>query len=591
MFYDKLDKIMLQFHIKNKDLAAATGLSQSSISKLRRGINTPPSNSTIYRTVFQGLNALLSGDQVMELEYKHMISWDYETFINWISEDISLPLTKFSSCLCTLMDFYNIKNYTLAEALNFDSSLISKYRTGKRMPSADHEIVKKTATYFADLALAKNNAEELLKLLGIHERITINAESLKAKILTWMTAEKLDTLIADRIFNVMEEFNSPVINFHNISRLVESVDLPYQDVTKEYGNDGLRKQVILFLSLCTKSAEKLHLKLFSNQNMDWMTEDLSFFDTWKTLMLAVLESGHKVSIIHNIQRKDSESFPAIEGWVPLHLSGNIESYYYALPPSPSFTNTIFLNCDHFGLYGNGLIGMEEDTEFFFTKNHDTLRRLESAFDALICDSSPLLKSLSIRELAEVFEVAEFDSDRSASSIYIMQNKLPVWHMDKKLLEEILDQNQMDETEKALITSFIGRTKDLYLSFLKKHKIFEYFHIEERVASHKFSLDCIHSDPHRPIYYTAEQYRRHLESIASTLNAYKNYHISILESPMHDRIKLLQLNSRSIFVIKNKYPLSAIKYENEILVKQFQKYIFTKAKRSINSVDEYMRYYL
>lgn len=585
MFYDKLDKIMLLFNIKNKDLAAVTNLSQSSISKLRRGISNPPTNSNIYKTLFQGLSSLLSPNQILEFEYRYMITWDYETFSSWLSEDSVKPLAKFSNCLCSLMDLYQIKNNTLAGALNVDSSLISKYRTGKRKPSPEHEIVTKIAAYFAGLAIQNNNTKELLRLLGINKKAAIDEKTLTGAILVWMTGEKLDSLLANRIFNVMEEFDSPVINFRSISELIESVELPYQDVMRDCGNEGLRKQVKLFLSLCAKSKEKLHLKLFSNQSMDWMTEDLSFFHTWKTLMLAVLEGGHKVSIIHNIQRKESEAFSAIEGWVPLHLSGNIESYYYSLSPSPSFTNTIFISVGNFGLYGNGVIGMEEDTEFFFTKNHDTLRRLEVAFDALVIDSSPLLKSLSIRELKDVLEVTASESDPPASSIYIMQNRLPAWHLDRELLEEILNQNQIEEDEKALIISFIERTKDFYLSVLKKHSIFEYFYIEDKNTSRKFSLDCIHINPHKPIYYSAEQYQRHLENIASTLDRFKGYHAGILDGPMHDKIKLLQLNSHSIYVIKNKYPISAIRYENEILVKQIQKYIFMKAKTSINSLDQ------
>lgn len=604
MFYDKLDKIMLQFHLKNKDLAAATSLSQSTISKLRRGLCLPSADSSVYKTLFYGLSSLLSANQIMDFEYKHMISWDYENFSSWICEDSSAPLTKFPSCLCNLMELFKIKNNALAAALNVDSSLISKYRTGKRTPSLDHDIVKKIASYFAELALESNHAEELLRLPGANNKTIMDAnhqpavdgeqktamdrEALTGAILAWMTQDKLDTLLADRIFNVMEDFTSPVIDFRTISQLVESVDLPYQDVIKNSGNEGLRKQVSLFLSLCAKSKEKLHLKLFSNQGMDWMTEDLSFFHTWKTLMLAVLEGGHKITIIHNIQRTDSESFSAIEGWVPLHLSGNIESYYHALSPSPSFTNTIFISVDHFGLYGNGLIGMEEDTEFFFTKNQDTLRRLEGAFDALIRDSSPLLKSLTIEELNGILEGVEFDNERPASSIYIMQNKLPIWHMDGELLEEILAQNKIDEEEKALITSFVERTRAFYRNILRRHRIFEYFYIEEDIPAHKFTLDCIHSNPHQPIYYNKDQYQRHLGNIASTLKKFQGYHISILDSPMHDKIKLLQLDSRSIYVIKHKYPLSAIRYENEILVKQFQKYIFMKAKSSINSMDDYDR---
>ena len=50
MFYEKLDAIMLQANIKNKDLTAAAGLFQSFISKLRRGVSVPLTNSYIIYT-------------------------------------------------------------------------------------------------------------------------------------------------------------------------------------------------------------------------------------------------------------------------------------------------------------------------------------------------------------------------------------------------------------------------------------------------------------------------------------------------------------------------------------------------------------
>ena len=82
---------------------------------------------------------------------------------------------------------------------------------------------------------------------------------------------------------------------------------------KKSGNTGLRDQVLLFLSMCAKSQEMLHLKLFSNQSMEWMTENSDFFEIWKMLMLTILECGHKITIIHNIQRDNTEIFSVIEG--------------------------------------------------------------------------------------------------------------------------------------------------------------------------------------------------------------------------------------------------------------------------------------
>ena len=186
------------------------------------------------------------------------------------------------------------------------------------------------------------------------------------------SSDSMNNILMDKIFNIMDDYKSPDMNFNKISTLLETYTLPYQDTVKKSGNTGLRDQVLLFLSMCAKSQEMLHLKLFSNQSMEWMTENSDFFEIWKMLMLTILECGHKITIIHNIQRDNTEIFSAIEGWTPLHLSGNIESYYYTFSPSKSFSNTIFINCGNFSVYGNTVAGLEAETDYYFTKNCTTI---------------------------------------------------------------------------------------------------------------------------------------------------------------------------------------------------------------------------
>lgn len=71
-----------------------------------------------------------------------------------------------------------------------------------------------------------------------------------------------------------------------------------------------------------------------------------------------------------------------------------------------------------------------------------------------------------------------------------------------------------------------------------------------------------------------------------IDEFKNYHITVLDRPIHDKIKMFQFENRSIFAVKNKYPVSVIQYENDIILKKFQNYMFAKLKSSINSIDNY-----
>ncbi|MGP1442477.1 MAG: helix-turn-helix domain-containing protein [Anaerovoracaceae bacterium] len=586
MFYEKLDAIMLQANIKNKDLAEATGLSQSFISKLRRGVSVPAINSYIYKEIYFALDNILTGAQILQLEHKYMFTWDFETFSSWIYENSSKPLSKFSNCLCLLMDYFNIQNNTLAQNLNIDPSLVSKYRTGKRIPSIGNDIIEKIAVYFSETAIAEKCEKELLSAMNLPAADNIGAAMLSESIISWMTSDSMDNTLMDKIFDIMDDYKSPDMNFNKISALLETYDLPYQDTVKKSGNDGLRDQVLLFLSLCAKSKEKLHLKLFSNQSMDWMIENPDFFEIWKMLMLTILECGHKITIIHNIQRNNTELFSAIEGWTPLHLSGNIESFYYTLPPSKSFSNTIFINCGNFSVYGNTVTGLEIESDYHFTKNRDTVKTLEQAFNDLLLHSKKLLNTTSVKGIDTLIEFTGLDNEHSNSNIYVMHNRLPVWYMDRQLLDEILEDNEVPAEKRAFIISYINKIKKFYVNILRSHKIFEYFYVENRSYSKKQTLDFINVHGYEPVYYSSEHYTRHLKHMVEIIDEFKNYHITVLDRPIHDKIKLFQFENRSIFAVKNKYPVSVIQYENDIILKKFQNYMFAKLKSSINSIDNY-----
>ena len=168
----------------------------------------------------------------------------------------------------------------------------------------------------------------------------------------------------------------------------------------------------------------------------------------------------------------------------------------------------------------------------------------------------------------------------------MQNSLPIWYMDRQLLDEILDSNEVSSEKRAFFTSYIDKIKKFYINTLKSHKIFEYFYVESGNYSKNQTLDFINIYGYEPVFYNSEQYNKHLNNMSEILDKFKNYHIFVLDRPMHDRIKLVQFENRSIIAIKNKYPVSAIQYENDILLKKFQHYMFAKAKRSINSIDDY-----
>lgn len=585
MFAEKIDQIMSQYKIKNVDLAKTSGISPSSISKLRRGLSAPSTSNSIYREIYYALDQLLSDNQIMELKHQYKIAWDCESFCDWACSDENRLSSKFSLCLCKLMDFFEIHNNTLAKEFRFDASLISKYRTGKRIPSLDNEIIQQLAQYFATLAIEQNREKQLSQMMGMKDKAEKNIQKMTADILGWMIREELDTQLMDKIFGMMKEHHYFSPNFKKVFELVKINDIPYQPLIKKQGNPGLRELVILFLSLCSKSKEKLELRLFSNQDMRWMTEDQNFFVTWQALMMTVLECGHKVITIHNIRREDQEMFSAVEGWLPLHLSGNIESYYYNAPVPKSFSNTLF-DCGKFAVYGNSILNLEDETNFYFTQDPNTTEKLKQAFDELMNNSQKLLETFYVKHMEDVWRLMGGKDARPDHSIYMMQQSVPIWHMQEDLLLDILNYNQISPAQTQFIRDYVHSINSFYQKVLEKNKIFDYFYISNPLLVEKESLNFLNIHNYEPIYYTKEYYQRHLQHTISVLQKYKNYHITLLDSPMHDKIKLFQFENNSIVAIKNKFPVSAIQYTSQTILQKFHNYMFAKQKRAINSVDNY-----
>lgn len=585
MFAEKIDQIMSQYQIKNVDLAKVARVSPSSVSKIRRGLSFPTASNGIYQKIYNALDQLLSDNQIMELKHQYKIAWDCDSFCTWACSDESPILSKFSVCLCKLMDFFEIHNNTLANEFNFDSSLISKYRTGKRIPTMDSEFVKSLCMYFAQLTVHSNRQKELSKMMNIPYCQDKRVEVWATDILRWMMSEELDTQLMDKIFGMMEEQRYFSPNFKKVLELVKINDIPYQSSIKKQGNAGLRELVTLFLSLCSKSKEKLELRLFSNQDMSWMIEDKNFFVTWQALMMTVLECGHKVITIHNIGRRDQEMFSAVEGWLPLHLSGNIESYYYNEAAPKSFSNTIF-HCKNFAVYGNSILHLEEETNFYFTQDSNTIGKLEQAFDELMNYSQTLLETFYIKRMEDVWNVMGGKDACPDHSVYMMQQSVPIWHMQEELLLEILEYNKIGSAETKFISDYVSSIKKFCQKVLEKNKLFDYFYVADPPFVEKESLNFLNIYDYRPIYYTKEHYKKHLWNVIGVLEEYKNYHITLLNTPMHEKIKLFQFENSSIVAIKNKFPVSAIQYKSPMILQKFYNYMFTKQEQAINSRDNY-----
>ena len=155
------------------------------------------------------------------------------------------------------------------------------------------------------------------------------------------------------------------------------------------GPDGLRAAVLRFLSDVLKSGTG-EMKLYSDQDMDWMTGSREFLLRWISLMNACVSRGVRVTIIHNIDRGADEMLSAIRQWLPLYMSGRIEGRYCLKANGGRFSHTIFLAPGAACITGCAVAGGEKQAVYRYETMPEELSGYESFFQSLLGQSRRLI---------------------------------------------------------------------------------------------------------------------------------------------------------------------------------------------------------
>ncbi len=386
MLYEKVDLLMNTLYVRSVDIARLTNHSPTAFSRLRSGSRAPKRDSpTIQRFVEGILLFAAETDQMKKLgtliHCESAKTWN-SAITEWLYSD-SIPkrmndqkdcMGKFSKRLNMLMELAGMNNRMLASASNIEYSYISRLHRGERFPKS----VSYSLQQICDVIFCKITKDG--KLEELSEQTDIPAENLNTLTLRdWLSGfdDNIDIISARKLIGKIEKMKPEP---------QESLALPvYFDlVIAEYylGDRGLQDAVTRFLSNIQTGNE---IWLYSDHPTNWMTD--SFQSKWRALMLRCVQMRVNIRIIHNIERNTSEMLAAIQNWLPLYMSGSIESFYSTKQNGERFHHTLFLCPGNAAI--TGCSPDEDNCEYSYVTDPDRLHRLEAAFSSLLKNSKPL----------------------------------------------------------------------------------------------------------------------------------------------------------------------------------------------------------
>ncbi|NLW42432.1 MAG: hypothetical protein GXY89_04770 [Tissierellia bacterium] len=577
----KLDEFLDIYKIANIDLAKNSELSTSYISRLRGGTRTPSINSNTFKKIYNGILEILDEEVIANIDFLK----DFPTFKLWLGDDSTRINNDFSTRLNNLMNFFKVQNNVLAKILKVDPSLISRYKTGERKPPWDNQGINELSKFFADKVEKYENIKEINEILDLKITEPFNMELATQSIYEYLVDLGKSVSQINSLFEMTEKYNPAFLDFSQIIHFIDGAQFPTNEVSKRTGIDGLRKQVLNFLTLCAKSNKPLTLKLYSNQSIEWMVEDPEFFNLWKMLMFIILMRGHQIQIVHNLSRSEEELVYAVEGWTPLYLSGYIEGYSNTVPDNDLFSNTIFICSDNFSVTGSTIKGLENDATYTFSSNKNSLKVIEEVFEKILITSDKVMNSVTINTYQDINKlIGNMANLYKDSQIHFFYNKLPVWNLSEELFIKILKANRCESEKSKILIDYLRNLKLAYETVLEEGSICDCFYIPERFSSESCGLDFIDIYGQSTMLCCEEDYKLQLECISDALKKHKNYKVEILNKKFFSNTKFIEIMDKRIITVKSNNPVSVLNFDNSILVEKFKLYRDFLLRNSINSRD-------
>ena len=489
------------------------------------------------------------------------------------------PPHAFAEKLDALMRAMDVSNVRLARYLNVDASLISRFRSGMRRPDAEGRIISNMCTYFSTLKSTAQQRTTLCTLLGIP--VTGDPETLHAALYTMLQQPRGQDNRAclDTFLDKLDVFSEPGLTISGkIPPHIEGI-VP-QAMVYYAGADGFRKAVLQFLRTALSSGTVRELLLYSDQNMDFMTQDDAFGRTCASLMMQVLAKKIRVRIIHNVDGDLPQLLQGIERWLPFYMSGLIDPCFCKRMHNSRFSFTVLIADKAAAVSSACVTSAVSIAQYGFTTNPLLIGNMRAQFASLLRSCGPLMQIFTpdsaqsyLERIAQV-ERAEGDVDALLCS-------LSSYTMPHALLKRILARAGVDEALARPVLEFHA------LSIKRAQKNLALFHVCDYIAlptdAQLFDGQVPVALPglciDRPVYYTPEEYAQHIAAMLRLLRENPRYSIHLLPESPFGNVSVVVRQGVGTLLKKSAQPIVSFLCDHPMLCDACSSYMDTLKMRS------------
>lgn len=459
---------------------------------------------------------------------------------------------KFHEKLDFLMNITGTNNSALAQAAFLDASYISRLRRGERKPAENAAYIKNIAAYLTRQCTKEYQKKALLEAMQGSAGITLNTEINEKTVYSWLLdSNSKDTIAVAQLLDGMAKVQFKKTAFQDLAPITNS-PVNRSDVSLYYGNQGKREAVLQFLTAVLESPLITTLLLYSDEQMDWLTEDMAFQAKWAHLMSGIIKQGHRIKMIHTISRNLDEMLEGLAKWMPLYMTGSIEPFYYPRKRDEVFKRTLFVAPGIMAVSSSSISNMQNYAVNIMLKNSRAIEALAEEYNSYLQLCKPLMKSFTPNErLAFLSTINEFEKE--PSDAIVKAGFLSLLTMPASVAENML--NRMAEPEKNELLKYFCQRQENFVKSLSDNHFLEIIQLPDikDIKAGKIAVGFAGFQTTPKVCYHPDEYRLHLENIVDLLQRYDNYQFYINNEKRHYEYRLYAKEDLGVIITKTTPP--------------------------------------
>ena len=516
-FADVLKLYLEKTKCTAKELSAASGISASALSRYRSGKRIPEQEQM--EKLICGF-VQLARENAPELE-EAAIRDAFSEYTEKPALDDQAIIKNLNAAIETL----DISVSGLSRALRFDSSYLSRIRTGQRKPANLDKFILETAGYIA----RTNPPSAIAGLIGHPAEELVPESRCASKLCSWLSGRLSSGTIrqCDYLGELLHQLDA-----FNLKTYMSDAHFPEAAHAQEpenlslpkyyYGFDEMKKGELDFFRTVASSGAGGTVYMCNSIPMEDLTVDAAYMRQWMQSIAMMISKGADIHMIHDVNRPPDEMLLGLMSWIPLHMTGKVTSFYL-----PDTSNRIYCHTDYVSdtavLYGECIRGYHNEGKYCLTQSQTDLAYYKKRVRRLFSKAKPLMKTYRTED-PDAFYRFEDSEVSSGGTRCNLHSSLPVYTLPGDVLERMLENNSFGEEEKAAVRSYLSRQKNMTETILEHGTICDAIWVlsEEAFSKEPVYLSLSGMFSEKGLRYTYQEYLSHLAATRQFAEAHAGY---------------------------------------------------------------------